>query len=93
MKSEMSSPKSGRWYGAHRASAPYEAPAVDTGALINSLFVSRLDWHTVMVGVGAEYGLYLELGTRSMSPRPFLSPAIAAIKQEFEEAIRNAVKP
>ncbi len=75
----------------HRASAPGDPPARDTGILANSVS------HTVKVKSGTvsgfigsdidkirskatttdpEYGLYLELGTPNMDARPWLRPAL-----------------
>ena len=36
----MGEPKHGRLYDDHQASAPGEAPAIDTGALANSIYVA-----------------------------------------------------
>lgn len=67
----------------HRASAPGDPPATDTGRLLNSVA------HTVgSDGAGpyahiearTNYSLYLELGTRDMAPRPFLRPALEAAR-------------
>ena len=69
--------KSGRIYShhgvKHQASAPDEAPGSDTGNLINSITVTDDSDLQSTIEVGAEYGLYLEMGTARMSPRPFLS--------------------
>ncbi len=48
----------------HQASAPDEAPASDTGNLINSITVTDDSDLQSTIEVGAEYGLYLEMGTR-----------------------------
>jgi len=73
----LTGPKTGRVYGAHQASAPGEAPASDTGQLVNSITTS-VDPNTVdgTVGVGAAHGKALEYGTRNMAPRPFARPAL-----------------
>lgn len=66
----------------HQASAPGEAPAVDTGFLKNSIVAQkegRLRW---IVLVGAVYGIWLEYGTTHMAARPFMLPA-------FRETIRR----
>lgn len=72
---DMSGPKSGRIYGSHRASAPGESPAIDSGDLSGSLTPLRrsaLEWY---VGSDVEYAPDLEYGTYGMAPRPYLRPA------------------
>lgn len=63
----------------HRASAPGEAPAIDTGHLVNSI---RSTFPTKLKGVlniGAAYASFLEFGTRKMAARPFIEPAFAGV--------------
>lgn len=70
VKAKMAEPKTGRMYGTHRASAPGEAPAVDSSNLIGSIteiFPSTLEG---MVGTNVEYAIYLEQGTSRMAARP-----------------------
>ncbi len=60
----------------HVASAPGEPPAIDTGFLrgsVHSRGITERSRTRVVgeVGVGAEYGVYLEKGTRRMASRPF----------------------
>ena len=65
----------------HRASAPGEPPAGDTGYLAAQIG-HRMEVHGTVVGIvesKASYGLYLELGTRYMEPRPYLRPALSAV--------------
>jgi hypothetical protein len=40
--------------------------------------------------VGAEYGIFQELGTRFMSAQPFLAPAAEAARPDFERAVKAA---
>lgn len=66
---------------AHQASAPGEPPSGDTGLLAVTLhhsLIVRNGRVVAQVRAGAKYGLYLELGTRFMKPRPFLRPALSA---------------
>lgn len=77
----------------HRASAPGEAPATDTGTLVNSIQArrkARLEW---WVTVGAEYGAGLEFGKARVEPRPFMRPAVRKIEPLFREACRQAMRP
>lgn len=70
----------GRQYGRHRASAPGDPPATDTGRLVtsigNELATDEKGLHA-RVGTNVKYALFLELGTRRMAPRPFLRRALA----------------
>src|SRR5262245_21743134 len=64
------------------AGAKLRAP-VRTGFLRNSIqtvFDSDL---TAVVFVGAEYGIYIELGARNRPPRPFLLPALEEVTREI----------
>lgn len=64
----------------HQASAPGEPPSGDTGYLgasINHTIEVR-ETVVAVVKANANYGIYLELGTRFMAPRPFLRPALMA---------------
>ena len=74
-------------YKIHRASAPGEAPAVDTGNLMNSVTHAMTDTTVGEVAVGAEYGAALELGMRNIAPRPYLGPAADKVKPAFERAL------
>jgi len=68
--------KSGRRYGKHQASAPGEAPATNTGRLIQSIAWQVLNQGlTVEIGSPLDYASYLEDGTQRMDPRPWLKPA------------------
>ena len=72
---------------AHQASAPGQAPATDTGKLVNSIHAKKESRFVWVVGVGAKYGKALELGTRRMAPRPFLLPALKKVERSFLAAI------
>jgi len=85
----IQAPKHGRLYGAHRASAPGEAPATDTGMLVNSILARGAGEFTAVVAVHARYGLYLEMGTVHMAARPFLRPAVDKWKPSFLAAMRQ----
>jgi hypothetical protein len=80
-KLAMAQPKTGRAYRVgrnriHIASAPGEAPAVDTGFLTNSINWQIVDPLNAQVTIAAEYAPYLEFGTRRMLRRPYVEPAI-----------------
>lgn len=84
----LSGPKTGKVYGSHRASAPGEPPASDTGRLVSSIrweFTgSRL---AIRVIAGTEYAAYLEFGTSIMASRPFLRRAILETEEQGKRLI------
>lgn len=92
IKSMARGKKSGKFYlrggKTHRASAPGEAPAVDSGELLRAIVY---DVRAMEIEVGAEagapYAELLEEGTSRMEARPFLEPAV----EEHRDAIINAV--
>lgn len=91
--------KSGRTYRKygpsriHRASAPGEAPATDTGGLVNSGF-HELDEGALEVEIGFAkfYAALLEYGTRMMAPRPFLLPTLEEWRSRISGVISKAIK-
>ena len=85
----LAAPKHGHVYGGHQASAPGEPPANDTGHLTNSVSHRMTGPTEGVVEVGAEYGVYLEMGTSRMAPRPFLGPAVEKVWPEFEAAMEK----
>ena len=91
-KASMSGPKSGVVYGNHQASAPGEAPAIDTGNLINSLQIEETGDLEMTVSVNAEYAEALEFGTSKMAPRPFMEPATEAVREGFVRAMTTVAK-
>jgi len=83
----LNTPKTGRLYRRasvfHHASGPGEPPASDTGRLVNSI-VTTYDATKLSgtVVAGTAYAPYLEYGTQTMEPRPFLRPALANKRAE-----------
>ena len=45
------------------------------------------DQYTAYVAVGANYGAYVELGTRHMPAQPYFYPAVDAVAPSFEAAL------
>lgn len=83
----LSAPGTGRVYGNHQASAPGEAPAVDSGQLRSAVQVARIDrltWGVGLVAIPypdgnsdtATVGALLERGTRTAAMRPHARPAL-----------------
>lgn len=88
----LSKPGTGRVYQRgktveHRASAPGEPPAPDTGLLRSRVTHEVLRGTTEVTGfvsVNTEYAAHLELGTEKVRPRPYLS----RIPREFGARLR-----
>lgn len=88
MQRLMSLPKTGRAYrrgrtAVHIASAPGEAPAMDTGTLTNSINWQMTGEAQATVTINAEYAAYLEYGTRFMARRPYIEPALDKVRAEY----------
>ena len=76
----------------HRASAPGESPASDTGNLVSKITVKQKSKDIVNVESNANYSAYLEYGTSRMQPRPFMLPAFEKSKKPIINAVFNRVK-
>lgn len=83
IKRLMTLPKHGRRYKNHIASAPGEAPAVDTGNLINSIRTTIKSDTEAVIEIPAEYAEGLEFGTDKIAARPFARPAITGVLKRF----------
>ena len=91
-----SGPKTGRTYRRngvnHQASAPGEAPATDTGALLASRrteieengLVGTLSYNTV-------YALDMERGNEKIAPRPYLQPSLEENRTEVKRLIASFI--
>lgn len=82
-----------RGIGIHRASAPGDPPAVDTGHLRRSMQVdaSRLNQQqpTARIGTNVEYARGLEYGTRSIAPRPYFRPSVPKARPKVLSIFRT----
>lgn len=95
-------PASGRVYKkynpsrVHKASAPGEAPATDTGRLVGSITFTEDGPMSVTIGSALAYASYLEFGTHKMAPRPAWVPAAEDAAPKFhkrlEAVIAGAIK-
>lgn len=91
----------GRGNKFHRASAPGESPAVDTGRLVASIN-HRLSADRLQAFVGVmdltlvKYAKLLEYGTYTMSARPWLTPAVErnrkAVITRINKGIERAIE-
>lgn len=63
-----------------------EAPHIDTGKLIESLYV-EMDAESLVARIGTtvEYGAYLERGTDRMAPRPWCLSSLKQTKDELRQ--------
>ena len=77
--------KTGRIYGKHRASAPGETPAKITGKLGRSFSFNSTSSSSTF-GSNAEYGKFLEFGTKKMKPR---NGVIQAINKNMKKLERD----
>lgn len=79
----------------HIASAPGEPPAPDTGNLANSI-VEDIRTLEGEVGSTAAYGGFLEEGTASIEPRPWLAPSVeqglASVVDDFNQELRRVAR-
>lgn len=99
-RSITSGQKTGRVYKrrsvTHRASAPGEAPASDTGRLVNSInsYLSTDGLYSfVIAGRGlVKYAAMLEFGTIKMAARPFMFPALEKSRDWIRERLAKAVR-
>lgn len=82
----------------HRASAPGDPPASDTGRLMGSIQSGMVgDGFRNEVTAATEYARWLEFGTLKMAARPFMKPAIdqnrkpvlKILIQEIRRALRG----
>lgn len=93
----LDTPKTGRIYRRrgveHQASAPGEAPANDTGRLVNSIRTTY-DLPTLVGRIVAStaYAAFLEYGTSRMEPRPYMRPALFNRRPQIEATIASAVR-
>jgi len=85
VKTLLSQPGQGRTYQrhgvVHRASAPGQPPAVDTGQLRQSIthqLGKDAESLYADVGTNLEKARFLEFGTSTIAARPFLVPALPA---------------
>lgn len=108
-KTAMEGPKSGRVYRKtsgrrrgrrggrstvhHQASAPGEAPAIDTGAYHGAVRARMKGEFTAWVTPGPlRYPAILEFGSRKMAKRPAAVPAAEEAWPAFEAAMRQIFK-
>lgn len=88
IKASMAEPKSGALYGSHRASAPGESPAMDTGTLAGSIQTEPTGATSAAVSTNQDYAVHLEYGTVNMAARPAWVPAAEEVRPRFLQRLR-----
>lgn len=63
---------------------------VDTGRLRNSI-TNQVDndGKSVVIGTNVEYAMYVELGARGRSPRPYLRNTITNNQQKYADVLKQ----
>ncbi len=91
-------PKTGREYArgvnndkVHRASAPGEAPATDTGGLVISIYNESRGKYAKAIGSRLPYAYHLEFGTFKMGKRPAWIPAVERAIPRMLELVNIAI--
>lgn len=74
----------------HTVSSPNDAPNTDTGRLVASINTEIAN-DGVFVGTTLEYGKFLEFGTKNMTERPWLIPALFKNEQTIIDLQINAI--
>ena len=74
-----------------RGSRPGEYPRSDEGRLSEHVLVDRPDPLTRHVFTDLDHGLWLEIGTRRMSPRPFLSRTLREEQDRVAEFLTRGM--
>lgn len=85
--------KTGKLYGRHRASAPGQAPATETGFLVANLH-HKVDPDGLGASAisGADYSEFLEFGTVNISARPFFQPALDKVRKRIFSRLTKELK-
>lgn len=93
--SMQQTPKGGRTYRRgkkmHTSSTPGSPPALDYGALFNSIKSER-DGNGAIVFTDKKYAPPLENGTARMAARPFMRPAADEHEQEVAAVVQTKAK-
>lgn len=75
----------------HRASAPGEPPATDTGRLASSVRYKKVAQGSAEVDTQVKYGAWLEFGTLRIAKRPAWLPASEAARPKFKDRLERAL--
>jgi len=69
-----------------------EAPATDTGRLVNSIDFKMEGPLTATVSSLLAYAAYLEFGTQNIAPRPAWVPSVEAARPKFKKRLEEALR-
>jgi hypothetical protein len=69
-----------------------EAPATDTGRLVNSIDFKMEGPLTATVSSLLAYAAYLEFGTQKIDPRPAWVPSVEAARPKFKQRLEEALR-
>ncbi len=79
----------------HRASAPKEPPATDTGFLVSNISMNvKKEPNGVIIGQvisSAPYSEHLEFGTTNMTARPFMQPALEKNRRKIQALFNQGI--
>jgi hypothetical protein len=77
----------------HRASAPGEAPAIDSGEMSSRLFIDprKNEIEFGSLSENPPYPLWLEEGTKNMSARPWLEPVLKRFEPKIEKRLADII--
>ena len=79
----------------HRASAPNQPPASDTGFLVSNITMdvdAKVDGSVVgQIISSAPYSKHLEFGTTTMTERPFMQPALQKNKRKIQAMFKRGI--
>lgn len=79
----------------HRASAPNQPPASDTGFLVSNITMdvdAKVDGSVVgQIISSAPYSKHLEFGTVNMTERPFMQPALQKNKRKIQAMFKRGI--
>lgn len=74
----------------HTASLPNNPPNTDTGNLVKNITKTQIEkGYETGSRKDAPYGLWLEFGTRKISPRPWLTPAYNRTIEKLKQSIQR----
>jgi hypothetical protein len=91
---QMLAPKHGRMYWGksgrkYRASAPGEAPAIDTGSYWRSIRERWVATYTRAIYTNDDRAMWFYHGTSKMAPRPHFRPAVNRYEYGFTQDMKN----
>lgn len=89
----LNTPKTGRWYGKHQASAPGEPFASDTGDLLASA-TTAVDANalTANLNYSSDHAAVMEYGSAKIAPRSYARPALSNKREEILADIADEVR-